>query len=92
MAIRRPTSGTLREVLKYSLKPSALLDDRLPLAPLIHGIKAAKLRAPWGTVRKALKAQRLADTEDKPHMTCECGAESWTMLRRDGTPTERRFK
>lgn len=79
MFVRRPAKGTLQEVLKYSVTTEALLDNRLPLTPLIQGMRGAKMRAPWGSIRKLHTALIKSGKADSPPMVCECGAEAWRM-------------
>lgn len=77
--LRRAKPGTVEEVLKYALKPGALLDPRLDIGALIDAMSGRKLVVPFGSIRKALKIVRAEAEAAKPPLICECGAESWAF-------------
>lgn len=76
---RRANPGTVEEVLKYSVSSGALLDSRIPIAPLVAALKGRKGVMPWGTIRKALKAARADKKASEKPLVCECGAEEWRL-------------
>lgn len=77
--LRVAKKNTVEEVLKYALKPGALLDSRIDIRALLEAMNGRKLVVPWGRVRKALKIVRAEMEAAKPPMVCECGEESWEI-------------
>lgn len=82
--IKRANRASIREALKYSVKPGTLLTVREPLGPLIRGFKSRRLLMPWGTVWHAAKAlraaEKAAEADSEPveaHLKCECGCGDW---------------
>jgi len=78
--VRRPTAGTTREVLKYSVKPASWKEEDMPVHDLLDAMKGMKMVAPWGTVRK-LRRLVVADLEAvEPKAQCKCKEPSWRMV------------
>jgi hypothetical protein len=72
--LKRATSRTAVEVLKYSVKPADLCEAQYPLAPMLRVLAVSRLITSWGTVRK--EAARLAkiEREDNCSIICPCGS------------------
>lgn len=77
--IRRAKPGTLEEVLKYSMKPGAMIDARIDIRALVDAMSRRKMVVPWGSVRKLVRAIKKKHKLERPPMVCECGSEEWSM-------------
>lgn len=80
--IRRARPETARYVVKYSVKPGDFKDPEMPILELLEGLRAAKLVAPWGSVRKFRRIAKrdLLIQKETEKRDCECGGK-W---ERDG--------
>ena len=71
---RKKGGDAVRELLKYAVKGSDLLESTLPIAPLIHMIDAGRTISTFGTLRNGKLPPEPDD--NKPKLACgECGAE-----------------
>lgn len=74
-AKRKNGSAAARELLKYAVKGSDLLESSLPIAPLLRMIDAGRTISTFGSLRNGKLPPEKDD--DKPKLACEhCGAES----------------
>jgi len=76
--VRRATGKideVCREVLKYSVKGSDLLECKGDIAPIIRSMTGVKLAGGWGTWYRHPAIKR----PDKPPATCKCGCSDWMM-------------
>jgi len=93
LAVRKRGDHAVRELLKYAVKGSDLLDSLLPIAPLIRQIDSGRTISTFGSLRNG-KLPPEAD-DDKPKLACtQCGAEGAWMPseigdRMYGTPVGR---
>lgn len=61
-----------KEVLKYAMKGSDLIESPTEIAPLLRSIKGTRLLAGWGSMHPMPEL----DPEDNPAIACDkCGAE-----------------
>jgi hypothetical protein len=78
LAVRKSGAEAARELLKYAVKGTDLLDSILPIAPMLRMIDAGRTISTFGSLRNN-KLPPEAD-DDKPKLACECcGAESEWM-------------
>lgn len=83
--VKRANSSSIREALKYAVKPGTLEKIKLPLSPIIEGMKARRFVSAWGSVRKAAAAVLREEKEERHPIECECGsAEFMTGRELDG--------
>lgn len=87
--VKRAKPGTVREVLKYSVSPDALLSRSQPLAPLIAAMTGRHFVASWGSVRKLTKQMKDEDIDESTGLQCSCGDPSWDVVCGDGLPRNR---
>ena len=74
LAVRKRGTDAVRELLKYAVKGSDLLDSLLPIAPIIRQIDSGRTISTFGSLRNG-KLPPDAD-DDKPKLACtQCGAE-----------------
>lgn len=79
------------EVLKYSVKPTDLIESAEPIGELIHLLGAARLVSSFGSMHGRKLDED--DASDEPRPSCECGAHGslvpeeivdiWTRKHRD---------
>lgn len=71
---RKKADSAVRELLKYAVKGSDLLETTLPVGDLIRMIDAGRTISTFGTVRKSQAPAE--DEDDKPKLACTtCGTE-----------------
>lgn len=71
--VKRTTDSLVaKEVLKYSVKGSDLIESPDPIAPMIRCLEASRLMTTFG--RLFGKAKELADETVKAPLACSCGA------------------
>lgn len=88
--VKRADQGSIREVLKYSLKPGSLCRANLPVRPLVEAMKGRHLVAAWGSVRKEARALREAEESQAVPLMCANGhVGTWDFAGRDGLPPHR---
>jgi hypothetical protein len=77
LAVRKSASAASRELLKYAVKGSDLLECLLPIAPIIRQIDSGRTISTFGTLREGKLPPEPDD--DRPALACtNCGAEkSW---------------
>jgi len=77
LAVRKSATTCSRELLKYCVKGSDLLESLLPIAPMIRQIDSGRSISTFGTLREGRLPPEPDD--DRPAVACtECGAEkSW---------------
>ena len=80
--IRRAKPGTAQYVVKYSVKPADFANEEMPIDELVAGMKAAKLVAPWGSVRRIRRQVMEKIRSEKKPPKCECeGGGKWMTVR-----------
>lgn len=84
--LRRASPDTIREVLKYSVSPEALLDRKNSIAELVIAMTGRHLVASWGSIRKLTKQLKDESTEDESGLPCECGNPCWDIVGPSGLP------
>ena len=87
--LRRASPDTIREVLKYSVSPDALLDRKNSLAELVAAMTGRHLVASWGSVRKLAKQLKDTATDSETGLPCECGDPCWDIVGSSGLPGHR---
>lgn len=74
LAVRKSAAAASRELLKYAVKGSDLLDSLLPIEPIIRQIDSGRTISTFGTLREGRLPPEPDD--DRPAVACsQCGAE-----------------
>lgn len=75
--VRRAFGDSLKEALKYNLKPTDLLQCKNAIAPLLRALKGRRLVIPFGSFYDLGKQWKTDDTEKKNAAKCDqCGNEN----------------
>ena len=69
----------VREVLKYAMKGTDLIDSPDPIAPLLRSIKGTRMLAGWGSMHP----MPTLDEEESPTLACESCKSEKTYLPED---------
>lgn len=97
LAVRKQGATAIRELLKYAVKGSDLLETTLPIADLIRSIDSGRTISTFGSLRNGKLPPEPDD--DKPGLACtECGDPgSWLpseiadfIIRRNVSPIDTR--
>lgn len=72
--VRRAFGDSLKEALKYNLKPTDLLQCKNKIAPLLRALKGKRLVIPFGSYYDLGEQWKIDDSEKKAAAACDkCG-------------------
>jgi hypothetical protein len=81
--VKRCDAEVVKEVIKYSVKGSDLLESPDPIGGMIRCIMASRLMSAWGTCYRLQKQIDEAEAAEggEDHFSCgECGASDWIPM------------